>query len=327
MDLLTMLLNAGIQAKLQVTDQQAHDIRAAFGDHIGQMPNGQLVQRGRLSAEEAFKVEAVLNDQQKQRLNGLAFEERGGRMLLQPRIQAVMALTASQLEKIKQLSSDFSAQITLEAMGAHGGKSPGLVISKEKLDAFGGRLLGVLTKSQLSEFAKLSGGRHFKIESAGKPDADAAVASLDLLPVGTRMPDFSLKDASGKTHSAKDYRGKVVVMEFWATWCVPCRQMMPILQTLHNRYREKSVAVISVSIDSEADAAALLKKLGYSYPLLVKGVPMAAKYHVYQGVPVLYIMDQRGRIVHSQTGFSASHDSVRIPAIVGHLLQSSGHGN
>lgn len=141
--------------------------------------------------------------------------------------------------------------------------------------------------------------------SRGPETAPAAFG----LPVGEPAPDFTLKDASGSEHSLADYRGKVVVLDFWGSWCPPCRAAMPGMQKLHEKYRDKSVAVLGLNFEQspKADPAAFMKDNGYSYGLLLNAETIAARYKV-AGWPTFYILDAEGRVAWSGIGHSPDHE-------------------
>lgn len=129
-------------------------------------------------------------------------------------------------------------------------------------------------------------------------------AARQLLAVGSPAPDWTLKDARGRQHKLSDYRGKVVVIDFWAVWCVPCHRAMPGLQRLHDDLSRRGVVVLGISTGERGgDPARLMKDRGYTYGLLLNGETISEAYHV-RGLPTIYVIGVDGRIIHA--GFGAN---------------------
>src|SRR5207247_389832 len=81
----------------------------------------------------------------------------------------------------------------------------------------------------------------------------AAVAALSLsLPAQQELPELALPDAGGREHSLAAYRGKIVILNFWATWCVPCKDEMPVLAEAQRRFGEQGVVVLAASLDDNS---------------------------------------------------------------------------
>lgn len=124
-----------------------------------------------------------------------------------------------------------------------------------------------------------------------------------LLALGTVAPDWTLLDPQGKSHSLKDYKGKLVIIDFWGTWCVPCWKTMPVIQSLHERYKDQGVVFFGISIiDKEGNPVGFMKQRGYTYNLLLNGDEVAELYKAVQ-LPTLYIIGTDGRIIHAEYGF------------------------
>lgn len=98
----------------------------------------------------------------------------------------------------------------------------------------------------------------------------------DLLALGGPAPDWKLIDPVGRVHSLSDYRGKVVVLDFWATWCGPCIRAMPGLQKIHQQYLDRGVVVFGINTWEESNSVEFMKRSGYNYALLLKGEEAAA---------------------------------------------------
>src|SRR6266567_2066513 len=83
--------------------------------------------------------------------------------------------------------------------------------------------------------------------NVGAQKSESSKEKTKLLAIGATAPDWELSDADGKLQTLAQYRGKIVVLDFWATWCGPCAEVMPQMQKLHEKYKDKGVAVFGVS--------------------------------------------------------------------------------
>jgi thiol-disulfide isomerase/thioredoxin len=130
-----------------------------------------------------------------------------------------------------------------------------------------------------------------------------ALASDDnkLLALGQLAPDWKLSDAGGVTHSLSDYRGQVVVLDFWATWCGPCAALMPRMQKLQDKFRDRGVVVFGINAWETGDAPALMKQKHFTYGILLKGEEIAPAYGIIN-LPVVYVVGTDGRIVYRHEG-------------------------
>lgn len=125
-----------------------------------------------------------------------------------------------------------------------------------------------------------------------------------LLAVGTEAPPWELKTPNGTLVRLSDLRGHVVVLDFWATWCGPCKIAMPKIQELHNELRGRQVKVFGVNcMENEgADPEGYMKSQNYTYGLLIDGQDNVARsYHVF-GIPAFYVIDAEGRVVYNAMG-------------------------
>jgi thiol-disulfide isomerase/thioredoxin len=159
----------------------------------------------------------------------------------------------------------------------------------------------------------------FESHEAETPRPRAARSARPVgIAVGELAPDWSLFDPSGKEHKLSDYRGKVVVMDFWATWCGPCLRAMPALQALHEAYKNDDVVIFGINCWESGDPEALMKKEGYTYTLLLDGDPVATQYSV-SGIPTFYIVGPDGRIAHHAVGFDPRMEE-KLEKIIESLL-------
>ena len=133
------------------------------------------------------------------------------------------------------------------------------------------------------------------------PSPDGPVATPTGIYVGETAPEFTLKDLNGKSVSLSDYRGEVVIIDFWASWCAPCRSSMPGLKELHRAYQNQGVVMIGVSLDrTEADAANYLKDNGYDDVIglweSVSASQKVARLYGVSGIPHTLVLDRYGII-------------------------------
>ena len=141
-------------------------------------------------------------------------------------------------------------------------------------------------------------GAEVKVE---KSDAIAR----GLLPVGAPAPDFRVKDGAGRDVRLADYRGKLLLIDFWGTWCAPCIQAMPHLKKVHDRYGKRGLAMVGMAVaDAKGDPAGFMKARGYRWTCVPKGDSVAKTYRV-SVFPTLYLVGRDGKILFRATG---SHD-------------------
>lgn len=116
-------------------------------------------------------------------------------------------------------------------------------------------------------------------------------------------PDFALKGEDGKTYRLSDYRGKVVVLNFWATWCPPCRYEMPSMERAHVKTRDENIAILAVNVgEDDTTVFAFTGQYPVSFPLpLDQDGSVIAKYPVI-GLPTTFIIDPRGQVTHRAIG-------------------------
>ncbi len=116
---------------------------------------------------------------------------------------------------------------------------------------------------------------------------------------------FTLKDLKGKKVKLADYRGKVVLVTFWATWCGPCKKEMPELQKFYEQNKDKGVEVLAVNIDdfnSRSKIKPFLDKNNLDVKVLLEEPSELTSYN-YSGIPALYVVDREGKIAHARTGY------------------------
>jgi len=140
---------------------------------------------------------------------------------------------------------------------------------------------------------------------------------------GYPAPDFALPDLKGATHRLADYRGKVVFVNLWATWCPPCRMEMPAMERLYQRMRGRDFTMLAISED-EGGAAAVapfVAELGLSFPVLLDPDARLSPRFGATGYPETFILDRNGNVVNHIIG-PAAWDSEEMMRYFQALLEA-----
>lgn len=130
--------------------------------------------------------------------------------------------------------------------------------------------------------------------------AGALLGSIGRLAEPVEAPTFSLADIEGKSLSLKDYKGKVVLLMFWATWCGPCRMEIPHLIELQNTYGKKGFAVLALSVSDQQQTiermTAFVKQAKINYRVALKGESVATQYGGMESIPTAFLIDRSGKL-------------------------------
>ena len=135
--------------------------------------------------------------------------------------------------------------------------------------------------------------------------------ALTLLGVGDPAPDFALQDGAGKTIQLQDYRGKVLLLDFWATWCTGCKQEIPWFVEFHQKYGTKGFAAVGVSMDDEGwkIVKPFLDQHPIPYTIVVGDEAMGKRYGI-ENMPDTFLIDQHGKIVAAYLGKKVDKDAL-----------------
>jgi cytochrome c biogenesis protein CcmG, thiol:disulfide interchange protein DsbE len=119
----------------------------------------------------------------------------------------------------------------------------------------------------------------------------------------TAAPDFTLLDLEGKPRQLSSFRGKVVLLDYWATWCAPCKVEVPHLVALQKRYGPQGLQIIGISMDDDAaPVRTFARDFSVNYPIVLGNADLAQSYGGVLGLPVAFLIDREGRIVKRLDG-------------------------
>jgi thiol-disulfide isomerase/thioredoxin len=136
--------------------------------------------------------------------------------------------------------------------------------------------------------------------------SDAKQIEIAPSEVGSRLPEFLVNDLRGKELSSADLKGKVVLVDFWATWCQPCKKEMPGYQKLLDLYGKRGLAVVGFKFDTMADTEDPLlfaRRIGVRYSLAVVSEELREKFGGIEGLPTIMLYDRRGILRNKIVGF------------------------
>lgn len=133
--------------------------------------------------------------------------------------------------------------------------------------------------------------------SLDSPQLAAAIAKLIKDDESRQNADFTLTDLQGKSWSLKALRGKVVLVNFWATWCQPCRREMPDLDALYKRFKDQGFVILGISDEDSAKVKELLAELKVSYPVLLDPGRKVNELFRIEGIPKNFVFDRNGKLV------------------------------
>ncbi len=136
-------------------------------------------------------------------------------------------------------------------------------------------------------------------------------------------PDFALRDTNNQEVRLSELQGKVVILNFWATWCGPCQVEMPHLEAMYKKYKANGLEVVAVSADDARSASRvkpMVKSKGYTFTVLLdKETEVVAQYNPRKELPYTVIIDQKGNVFYRHAGYTAG-DEHKLEAKVKELL-------
>lgn len=150
----------------------------------------------------------------------------------------------------------------------------------------------------------------------------SAVLSLGLAPsvmavtLQEAAPDFTLKSLDGGNLRLEEYRGQVVLINFWASWCGPCRQEMPLLDRLHQRYEDTGFAVLGVNVEGQAaPAREVVESTRVSFPVLIDEGQLVSQLYRLEAMPSTIVVDRDGRVRYIHRGYKPGDESKYVEVV------------
>lgn len=154
------------------------------------------------------------------------------------------------------------------------------------------------------------------------PLISSAILSLGLAPsvvavtLQEAAPDFTLKSLDGGNLRLEEYRGQVVLINFWASWCGPCRQEMPLLDRLHQRYEDTGFAVLGVNVEGQAaPAREVVESTRVSFPVLIDEGQLVSQLYRLEAMPSTIVVDRDGRVRYIHRGYKPGDESKYVEVV------------
>jgi peroxiredoxin len=140
--------------------------------------------------------------------------------------------------------------------------------------------------------------------------AVCALASVSLVASADAAPDFTLPSSKGDNVRLAEQRGQVVMLNFWASWCGPCRKEMPLLDAMYQRYSSAGFVLYGVNVEEDnTDAKKLLKELGVTFPVLFDTESKASSLYNVDAMPTTVLIDKKGQVRFVNRGYKAGDEN------------------
>jgi cytochrome c biogenesis protein CcmG/thiol:disulfide interchange protein DsbE len=139
-------------------------------------------------------------------------------------------------------------------------------------------------------------------KNEARPGSSAEIPSSGGNAVAS-APGFTLTDLEGRPVSLSDFRGKVVVLDFWATWCPPCKREIPDFVGLQSTYGSRGVQIVGIALDEPARTKAFAVANRMNYPVLLGNEEVSSQYGGISGIPTTFVLDRNGKIFRRYIGF------------------------
>ncbi len=147
-----------------------------------------------------------------------------------------------------------------------------------------------------SELAKLVHYEHVQV-NLDDPQYTAAMSKIEADDLRHQQVDFTLTDLHGKTWALKDLRGQIVLVNFWATWCPPCRTEMPDLESIYKHFKKDGLIVLAITDEEAGKVKPFVNEYGFSYPIVLDPDKSVHRQYTIEGLPRSFVYDRDGKLV------------------------------
>ena len=161
------------------------------------------------------------------------------------------------------------------------------------------------------ELAQLVRYEHMRT-TLDAPQLKAATAKLEADDQRRQKANFTLADLQGKSWTLEGLRGKVVLVNFWATWCPPCRKEMPDLETLYERFKDKGFVILAISDEEQGKVQPFIKERSITYPVLLDPGRTVNDVFEVEGIPKSFVYDRDGKLVAQSIDMRTQHQFMEM---------------
>jgi peroxiredoxin len=166
------------------------------------------------------------------------------------------------------------------------------------------------------ELAQLETYEHVRV-TLDDPQFAAALSKMKADDERRENADFTLKELNGQSWNLKEQRGKVVVLNFWATWCPPCRKEMPDLESLYEQFRGQGLVILAISDEDAGKVKPFIAERKISYPVLLDPGRMVNELFQIQGIPKTFVYDRSGKLVAQSIDMRTRRQFLEMLALAG----------
>ncbi|MGC8842667.1 MAG: TlpA family protein disulfide reductase [bacterium] len=127
---------------------------------------------------------------------------------------------------------------------------------------------------------------------------------------GQQAPDLALRDLEGKSYRLSDLKGKVILLDFWATWCPPCREELPVIEKLHQDFKGKGLLVLGISNEEKGVVEEFVRRNGLTFPILLDEKGEAGRKYKVVAIPRVILIDKKGKIRKDIVGYNPRNEKI-----------------